>query len=122
MQKCSCGFQPARGSLDEAKSYVLSEQFRSSQELNDIARAIRAGELISFRDEELKVALGIGNWNAAVTAAFLVSAVLLGLLLGGALASLSAVTLASIGAVTAVAFVIAFRLMGFVDRKVGSRN
>ena len=120
MTRCSCGFQPARGSSDQAKSYLLSDQFRSASELTELAQKIRSGQPVAFGDEELRLGMAIATWNAAVTASFLAFAVLLGLLIGGAVAGLSGSALAAIGASAALAGVVAFGLMAHVDGKVSS--
>src|SRR5688572_23195791 len=103
-QRCACGFEPARGSLDEAKSFVLLPQFRPIEELEANARAIGAGEAVEFREEELRRARGIGRWNAAVTFAFLAFAVLAGLTLGGAVAGLPLWGLAALAVLAGGAF------------------
>lgn len=122
MSRCGCGFRPDESSTDSAKSYLLSSQFRTAEELNELAQRIRSGQQLSFGDDELKLAMTIGNWNAAVTMSFVVFAILLGLLLGGVAASLSALALGAIGLSAAVAAALAFRLMGYVDNMVARRN
>ena len=117
-QRCGCGFKPARRSRDEAKSYVLTLQFRSAEELDQIQRSIRAGEAIAFREEELKLAAIIGKWNAAVTLSFLAAAVLAGLFIGMIVARVSLRTIVGVGAVAVLAFSLAFGLMRHVDGKV----
>jgi hypothetical protein len=118
MDSCTCRFWPARRSLDEAKSYILTEQFRSAGELDELARLIRDGKTITYGEEELKVAMRIGDWNAAVSIGFLVAAVLLGLLVGGAAGGLSGIAIAIIGVFVAIAFVIAFTWMNYVNKRV----
>jgi hypothetical protein len=121
MSRCPCGFAPVRGSLDQAKSYLLTPQFRAPEELEVAARAIRAGEAVAYPEAELEVAMRIGRWNAAVTLAFLAAAVLLGLLLGSVAARMPLAFLAAVGVLAAIAFSAAFKLMGHVDRKVARR-
>ena len=81
MGRCSCGFKPERGSLDEARSYALTEQFRSEEEILVARAALQAGQPVSYGDEELRVAATIGAWNARVTFAWLGWALLAGLAL-----------------------------------------
>lgn len=119
MSRCACGFQPAAKSMDQAKAYVLSNQFRSAEELNELAQRIKSGEPVWFGDDELRVAATIDNWNAAVTMSFLLFAVMLGLALGTVLAGLSVLVIVAIAVCAAIAGATAFRLMAYVDRKVG---
>jgi hypothetical protein len=97
---------------------VLTLQFRSAEELDQIQRSIRAGEAIAFREEELKLAAIIGKWNAAVTLSFLAAAVLAGLFIGMIVARVSLRTIVGVGAVAVLAFSLAFGLMRHVDGKV----
>ena len=117
-QRCGCGFKPARRSPDEAKSYVLTLQFRSPEELDQIQRSIRAGEPVAFTDDELKLASTIGSWNAAVTLSFLAAAVLTGLFIGTIVARVSLRAIAGVGAAAVLAFGLAFGLMRHMDGKV----
>ena len=121
MSRCGCGFAPARGSVEQAKSYLLTGQFRSAEELEQAARAIRAGGAPPYGEAELALAMDIGRWNAAVTLCFLASGVLLGLLIGSIVARMQLAFLVLFGALAAIAFMAAFRLMGHVDRKIGRR-
>src|SRR5688572_12979300 len=84
--KCACGFKPPKGSLDEAKSYALTTQFRSSAQLEADQRTILTGGEVAFRDEELDVARTIGRQNAVVTLTFLSAAIFAGLFIGGLVA------------------------------------
>ena len=59
--------------------------------------------------------------SAAVTLCFLASGVLLGLLIGSIVARMQLPFLVLFGALAAVAFITAFRLMSHVDRKVAGR-
>jgi hypothetical protein len=97
---------------------VLTLQFRSAEELDQIQRSIRAGEPIAFREEELKLAAIIGKWNGAVTPSFLAAAVLTGLFIGTIVARVSLRTIVGLGAVAVLAFALAFGLMRHVDGKV----
>ena len=121
MSRCGCGFAPARGTLEQAKSYLLTGQFRSAEELEQAARAIRAGHTPAYGDAELAVAMRIGRWNAAVTLSFLAFGVLLGLLIGAILGRLALPFVLLPGILAAISFVAAFRLMSHVDRKVARR-
>jgi hypothetical protein len=122
MGRCRCGFQPGKSSIDQAKSFLLSEQFRTEEELRELAQRIRAGQPLSFGEDEIKLAMTIGNWNAAVTGSFLIFAVSLGLLLGCTLAGMPAVAIATAGAAAAITGVIAFKLAAYVDRMVARRS
>ena len=115
---CRCGFKPLRGSLDEAKSFVLSTQFRSPESLEASAEAVRAGQVIMFSERELKLAQRIGSWNAAVTLSFLASAVCLGFFIGAVVARSSLWVLTALSCTAAAAFACAFALMRLVDRMV----
>jgi hypothetical protein len=118
MSRCTCGFKPVSATLDQAKAFVLSNQFRSAEELNGLSRAIKSGQPVPFDEAELRVAMTIGNWNAVVTLTFLVFAILLGLLLGTILARVSIMAIGGVLIAAALAGVAAFRLMGYVDRRV----
>ena len=121
MSRCGCGFAPARGSAEQAKSYLLTGQFRSAEELEQTARAIRAGEAPAYGEAELAVAMDIGRWNAAVTLCFIASGVLLGLLIGSIVGRMQLPFLMLFGSLAAIAFVAALRLMSHVDRKAARR-
>jgi ABC-type transporter Mla maintaining outer membrane lipid asymmetry permease subunit MlaE len=97
---------------------VLTLQFRSAEELDQIQRSIRAGEPIAFSDDELKLAATIGSWNAAVTLSFLAAAVLTGLFIGAIVARVSLRAIGVVGAAAVLAFALAFGLMRHVDGKV----
>jgi len=97
---------------------VLTLQFRSPEELDQIQRSIRAGEPVAFTDDELKLASTIGSWNAAVTLSFLAAAVLTGLFIGTIVARVSLRAIAGVGAAAVLAFGLAFGLMRHMDGKV----
>ena len=118
-QKCACGFEPARGSVDEARSFVLTEQFRSRQQLEAAAQALQAGGSVHYKEEELARSKSIGSSNAGVNFAFLCFAVLLGLLIGAGLAGLSMLLLVTIGVLAITALATALALLGRVERRVG---
>lgn len=112
------------------KSFILSEQFRSPEELEELRRRIRAGDTLEFDEKELSVAAGIGNWNAAVTLSFLVAAALFGLLFAlvalGISGGLSPYPWAGLGVtalLSAAAIAWAFGLLRHVDGMVlAARN
>jgi hypothetical protein len=106
LQRCPCGFAPARGTGDEAKSVVLSEQFRSAPELEVLARVIREGGAVAYDEGELRRAGGAGRRNVAVNLGLLAVALALGLLIAGAVGGLSPLTLGALGAALAVAVAI----------------
>jgi len=117
--KCRCGFLPAKGSLDEARSFLLTEPFRSEGELEQLAGTIRAGEpLPAFDESELRMAKGIVFWTAALNLAWLTVAVLLGILVGALFARLSGLTLMILGAVLLIALLITRALRTHLDRRV----
>ena len=118
LSTCACGFKPAGGTDDEAKSFILSPQFRTPEALEEIRRGILAGEPPAFGDKELEVARTIGAWNGRVTLAFLGAAVLTGLALGSIAARMPLWFILGAGALAVVAFALAFRLMAYVDGKV----
>lgn len=122
MARCGCGFRPTRSSLDQAKCYALSSQFRTAPELEALAQRIRSGLSLSFGEDELRLAMTVGNRSAMVTMSFLLFAVLLGLLIGGAVARLPVVALVTIGVAAAFSGVIAFKLLASVDKLVASRK
>jgi len=122
--RCSCGFLPARGSTDEAKSYILTTQFRTPEELEEIARLIKAGVGIPYDERELRIASTIKHWNLAVNLSFIVAAALFGLLFAllamwivGRYSDFPIAGIAITGLLFVLAVVIAYVLMGHVDEK-----
>jgi len=74
--------------------------------------------VLSFHEEELKLAQRIGSWNAAVTGSFLLSAVFLGVLIGAVIARSSLWAISALGVFSAISLTIAFALTRHVARKV----
>jgi hypothetical protein len=119
VQRCTCGFLPARGSLDEARSVVLTEQFHSARELEELARAIRAGQPVRYDEEKLGRARGIGRRSTAVNLGLLGAAVTLGALVGGGLAGAPGFAIAALVVAAAIAVAITGALIGHVRRRSG---
>lgn len=117
---CACGFTPARGSDDEARSFLLTTQFRTPEALEEARRAILAGEPLEFGERELALARTIGGRNARVTLAFLGAAILLGLALGSILGRMSLWFIGATAACAGVALLLAFRLMSHVQGLVAA--
>jgi hypothetical protein len=81
-----CGFEPAKKSADEAKSFILSEQFRSQEELRNISAMLKEGREINYKEEELNKTKVVRARNMAIHLMALGLAILLGLLVGGIVA------------------------------------
>ncbi len=116
--RCGCGFEPAKGSADAAGSVILSEQFRTSAELEELAKRIRSGEAIAFGEEELRLAASIPRWNVAVNLGAVVCAALLGLLMAGVGVRLAASVLLALGLALAAGVAVVYALMLATERKI----
>lgn len=116
--RCGCGFIPVKGTIDIAKSYICTEQFRSSEELEEIAKLIRSGTPISCDEQELSVAATIGTWNMMVNLGTVFAVALGSLLVVGLIAGLPIKANVILGLAFGAALVFVYALMKTVDHKV----
>lgn len=116
--RCRCGFIPEKGTIDIAKSYICTEQFRSSEELEELAQLIRSGTPISCEEQELRVAASIGTWNMMFNLSAVISVALASILVVGLIAGLPTMANVIFGLAFGAALVIVYALMKTVDYKV----
>lgn len=118
MAGCRCGLTPAKRTVDMAKSHICSGQFRSSEELEDMARLIRAGTPIPYSEHELSVAASIGTWNTVVNLGAVVAAALGVLFVVGIIAGLPIMATVTLGSAFVVVCVVVYILMKTVDYRI----
>ncbi len=116
--RCRCGFIPVKGTMDIAKSVICSEQFRSAEELEDMAKLIRSGTPIAYDERELSVAANIGTWNMMVNLGLGLAGALASLLIVGLIAGLPTMANVILGSALGVALVVVYALMKTVDHRV----